>query len=410
MDIISKACNLMDTLGEALVHHVWAPLLEVALAPDKGTWFQKRIPRNSDGVSGLELRIPFLTELPWAWRGMREEGYTPTGSKFASGSMTAELTCHAYSMMVGLFELEKSGADQSAIKDIMNRHGQWMVRTYPYYLRAILWTSNGAQKAMGKVVSVNGLEVTLDNAGLWNTGLKDRAKLFEPGMILQAYRSTAKLGSPVKVTAVNKGTGVITLDEDPGLADNDTFVCADIGGLDIPYADGCPGILDVLDDDNTFQGVNRSTAANAWARAVVKSGSGVTFGRAMFQQFFQDCYFPNEAVTHPDVINAYWENVLADNIRYANTRSFEDGVVGLKIDNTTLVGDWDCDRDKVLVPAFGESGIRLADKGEIAPLFNQGWKQLEKRPFLEKTYCKWLLLVAEDCRKAGLLHTITLPS
>lgn len=413
MDIIAKCSNLLNTLGTELVHTVWAPLVDVSLAPDRGHALVAAIPRSNEGIDGIKLSIPMMTELPWGWRAMSETGYTPSASKYSSSSMTAQLACFSYTMMVGLFELEHSKASASEIKNLVDLRGQWMVKAFPYFLRAMLFSPMGSLKAVGQVVSVatsTNITVTIDNAGLWNTATKDRAKLIEPGMYLQAYRSSAKLGAPFKVTSVAKAAGTFTIDADPGLADNDLLVLCDIGGLDVPYPSDFPGFQDLLDDDNEIQGTNRALAANAWARSNVVSGSGGTFGRAMLTDFFNTCYMPAEAFCHPDMINAYFTSVLADQVRYADTRTFSDGVVGLTIDNTVLKSDWDMDRDKVFVPAFAESGIRLADKGAAAPLFGLPWQQIGKRPFLEQSYAKWMMLIGEDFRKTGILHTVTLPS
>jgi hypothetical protein len=268
---LNQVINTFNELSQHILPKTYLPAMYDVAFTRRRAGLSTKIPRSNEGVNGLKVFLTFITKWPWAWRAMSEFGFTPTGNKFASNEQYAQLSCHAAAAIVSLTEIEAT--EQGRWTDIIGRQMTALSKTFPYYMRALLWSSQNAQKALGKVASVNGLEITLDNAGLWNTSTTDICKLFEPGMIVQAYRSTAKVGAPVEISAVDKKLGKITLDSDPGLADNDIFVLADIGGMDVPYTTLFPGILDVIDDDNTFQGMNRSTATNAGFRAVVKSAS-----------------------------------------------------------------------------------------------------------------------------------------
>lgn len=406
---ITDVINSVNELSTDLMKDAYLPMVREVAFKRKRSWLADRIPRNGEGVDGLSVKISFVTRLPWSWRGMTEFGYTPTGSKFATEGMTASLGCHAAAAILSLHALQavKGPMVDAAWKDLIEQQMKALTKTFPYYTRALLWTSQNAKKALGKAVSVAGTTITLDNVGLWNTATTDRAKLFEAGMFVQTYRGTAKVGSPVMITAVDKELGKITLESDPGVADNDVFVCSDIAGLDTPYTDLFPGILDVIDDDNTFQGVDRSQAANAMFRAVVESASGVTFGYDLLSDFFHKCYNPAQAFANYKLVREYWKDNVQENVRYAPGGNVPDGYKGLSIqvDQTTLLEDDDVDMDKVIVPDF--ENMRIAEAG-VRNLFDMGWQQVPGRPFLEYVVAYWGLLLAEDTRYMGLLHTITL--
>lgn len=404
MPQITDVINSFSDLTNHLIPKSYLPAIYNVAFKRKRSWFCNRVPRSSEDVDGLKVHLTFLKKLPWSWRSMSEFGYTPTGSKFDSAEGSAQLGCHAASAIVSLTELEAT--EQGRWTNILDKQMMALSETFPYYLRSLLWTSQNSQKALGKVASIDSTTVTLDNAGLWNTETIDRAKLFETGMFVQAYRSTAKVGSPVEVTAVDKTLGTVTLASDPGLADNDVLVCSDIAGLDTPYSSLCPGILDVIDNDNTFQGINRSTSGNEAFQAYVKDASAETFGYELISDFLHECYNPDEAFTHWKVIRKYFTDNFQANVRYNDARTFEDGYEYLLIDKTKLYEDEDCDSDKMIVPDF--ANMQLADRGAVEPLFGDGWQRVAGRPFLQYDVVYWALLLARDCRYMGVMDNISL--
>jgi len=408
---LESSINLVSSFGEEVLRHVWRPkIYDVAfpVAQQDGSWFFKRVPRDSS-VKGLTANIAFLTRLPWAWRAMSEMGYTPNGGQFDSDDMTVNLGCHAATAMLTLHALEATQGDEAKIGGLVNRQLEWMAKTMPYYMKALLWTSTGSLKAIGKAASFDGTTVTLDNAGLWHTLLADRAKLFVPGMVIQWYTGSTKNGDPCLVTGVDYDAGTVTLDYLVGAAlptvlDNDIAVPCDVGGLDTPYTTNFPGLLDCLDDDNTFQGVDRSNDANAWARAIVQSAAGQEFSHEYLAKFFRKLGNPRSAFTHPEILDRYWQHNFVSQRRFADTRAFVDGYDSIKIGMTTLFGDMDCDRDKLIVPDFGEDGLKILDHGEVEAMFGDtSWKQVAGRPFIEHTEVYWATLAGNDFRRQGLL-------
>ncbi|MBO4511624.1 MAG: hypothetical protein J5746_02550, partial [Victivallales bacterium] len=286
--------------------------------------------------------------------------------------------------------------------------------TFPYFLRAVLWSPQGAGKAVGVVASVGGTgncTITLDNDGLWNTATADRCKLIERGMVLQGYDGTSgeKKGEPVRVMDVDKDLGKFIIYGDATgtakttFADGDYFVPSDTGGLDIPGMNDVPGMLDVLDDDNTFQGVNRASAGNRWARAYVKDGSASVYDYDLLSKFFRKCYNPKEAVAHIESVASYANHHFHDRIRYTPMETFEEDYTRCRVEGTWLYADEDMDRDKIAVIDFDNVTIRTS--GEIGPLSPEaaGWHWVQGRTYLEYIIGCWFTLAAEDVRKCGLL-------
>lgn len=403
---VTDVINSFSELSAELIPKAYLPTIYDLAFKRKRSWLANRIPRSSQGIEGLKVYLTFITQLPWSWRAMSEFGYTPTGSKLDAAEQSAQLSCNAAAAIVSLTSLV--AMEQSRWPGMIEKQMMALNRTFPFYVRGLLWSSQGAKKALGKVASVAGLEVTLDNAGLWNTATANRCKLIESGMYLQAYRGTAKVGSPVRVTSVDKDAGTFTVDVDPGLADNDVFTFSDAIGLDVPYSDLMPGILDVIDNDNTFQGVDRSAAANADFRSVVTSATGKELNHETLTDFFHKVYDPEVAYTNWKVVRKYWLDNIAEQRRYTDGGVFKDGMDGVVVGQTRLVADDDVDEDKILVPDFSADGMRLADKGALENLFGKGWQQVPGRPFLTYEVVWWSLLLAGDTRYMGVMTDISL--
>ena len=405
---ITDMVNVFDDFCNEIIREAWLPrIYDVAFDP-KRPEFWSRIPRTSEGIKSLKVYIPFIKRKPWAWRGMTAQGFTPSGNTLDVANMYFKLACSAAAAAVSDEELQATRLAASEMQNLLDQQMTWLMETFPYYLRAQVWTPDQALKALGKVASVSSSVVTLDNAGLWATSTKDRAKLFEISMVLQPYRGTAKQGQPVYVTDVDHVNGTVTLDRDveSQLADNDVLVCSDIGGLDTPYLTEFPGIFDVIDDDNTFQGVARDEAGTGWAHAIVQSASGETMDYDFLSTFFHRCFSPRKAYTHPDVVRAYFKNNIQPNVRFQPGGTYEDGVQYVDIDNTRLYGLDDCHRDKLFIPDAAGS-LRIAELGGVYNLFDKGWQQISGRPLIEYVVAWWGRLVANDCRKMALLTDLS---
>ncbi len=401
-------------IGDELLRKAWAPTIyNVAFEPH-GRWLTNRIPRTSRGVVGMEVNIPFQVETPVAWRGMTAHGYTPSGADRKYAQQKFKLSCAVAACNATFEEIKACGMSNAAIKDSINQKARDLVKSFPYFLKAVLWTTTGSGKAVGVVASVGGTgncTITLDNAGLDNTITEDRCKLLVRGMVLQGYDGSTNLkkGAPVTVADVDYDLGkfVIYGDESGNapttFSDNDYFVPADPGGLDIPAMTNVPGIPDILDDDNTFQGINRALPTNRWARAYCEDKSSAYFDYDVLAKFFRKLHNPKEAVAHIETIASYDRHYFGQRIRYTPMETFKEDYTRLRIESTWLYADEDVNRDRVLVVDFDNVSIRTS--GGIGPLHPaaSGWRHVQGRPYLEYLLGCWLTTATEDVRQCGNL-------
>lgn len=400
-----EAINSFNELTDVLVKKVWFPTLyDLALERRRAELVQN-IPRSNENVDGLQVHVPYLMEIPWAWRAMSEFGYTPTGSKYDATEGVINLGCHASNAIVSLHEITTS-QDSDRWTNIINKNMRWIGQTLPYYMRGILWSSKDSKHAIGKVDSVSGTTVTLSTSGLWYSQTGDVAKLFEPGMYIQAYRSDSKVGEPMKVDDVDKKSGTIEVSADPGLSSGDLLTFSDVGGLDQPYDENVPGILDVIDDDNVFQGIDRSASGNRKFRSVIQDASGETLNYGLLKNFFHDCYDPEVAHTSLEIVKKYWTDNIQSGVRYTPGGMYVDGKgEGVQIDGTFLQIDDDIPAHEIIVT--DDQNWQIADRGGIENLFQRGWERVPQRPYLSYDVVYWFTLMAEDTRYFGRLHSIT---
>lgn len=410
---MDKVLQTFNELLGPVIRDVWLPsLIPIGFAikdPREGVMLRALMPGDgvpsSKGIDGTRVKLPFQTAVPYSWRGMNaRSGYLPTGYKFAFAQQYADLSCHAASAIASYQEIKDCQGNQNALGDILENSMKSLAQTLPYYIRSIFWSSKDALKAIGKVSAVAGTTITLDNAGLWLTDSGQITSLIEPDMWLQAYRGTVKLGAPFQVVSVNAAANQITIDVDPGLADNDVFVISDVAGLDVPYSNCC-GILDVIDDDNTFQGLDRSLAANAKYRPLIVSNSGNDPDYAHLSAFFEMAKSPAKAYAHPALVRWYYEHEIAAKVNYTPGGTYKDGVQTVQVDNTTLIADTQIPKTRIMIP--DPANVYPVGK-PMENLFNAGWVPVPNRPIVEYNVAMWLQLLGEDCRPMATLHTIDL--
>lgn len=398
-----QTINTFKNLTDELVRKYYLPTIyDLALSRRRAELVNK-IPRNSEDVEGLQVYLTYLTEIPWAWRAMSEMGYTSTGAKYHATEGWAHLGCHVSNAIVSLTELETT--KQGRWVNIMDKNIRWLGDTFPYYMRGLLWSSKDSKHAIGAVGSKSGLTITLDTAALWYSQTEDVAKLFEPGMWIQGYSGDAKVGDPVKVEHVDKKAGTIQIDHDPGLSSGDLFTFSDIGGLDQPYEENVPGIYDVIDDDNVFQGIDRATASDKF-QPVIQDATGKSLNYELLNDFFHDCYNPDVAHTSREIVQKYWRNEIAAGVRYTPGGLYQTGMgEGIQVDKTFLQVDDDVPVHDIVVP--DNENWRIADRGAIQNLFGKGWQQIPNRPILSYDVVYWFTLIAEDTRHFGRMHSVT---
>lgn len=402
----TELMNSLSELTQVLVEKVYFNALYNLAFRRKRSWFVNRIPRRSDEVQGLKANLTFLTSYGWSWRPMTEFGFTPTGDKITGAEMTFDLGCHVATAQITKTALEATDGDYSRIGHIAERSLRGLGETFPYYIRALLWSPASGILGISAGVAVANV-VTLSNTGLPNSHVRDRSRYFEPGMVVQVFTAAqVPRGNPVHIVSVNKETGTITLESDPGIAAGDLFCLSDLGGQDQVINNSSPGVFDVIDDNNTFQNIDRSLAANEKFRSVVNSNGGVprTLTRDLLTTFLHDVYDPDYAFAEWRVVRGFWSANIRGDIRYQQATEFKDGYQGVTVGKTFLVEDDDAHFDKVFVPDF--SHMFIADKGSIESLFNMGWRQVPGRPFIEYPVVYWCRLAADDTRYMGVLSDL----
>jgi hypothetical protein len=398
--------NAFDDLTAELLEKVYFGALYNIAFRRKRSWFVNRIERRSDEVQGLEVNLTFLKTYGWSWRPMTEFGFTSTGDKLEGAEMTARLGCHTASAQVTKTAIEGTDGDFSRIGSIVDRSMRGLLETFPYYIRALLWTPESGILGRADGAAVANV-VTLDNTGLPHSNQRDAARYFEPGMVVQVYDlAQAKRGTPVHIISVDKELGTITLESDPGIALGDLFTLSDIAGQDETINQSSPGVLDAIDDDNTFQAVDRSLATNEALRSVVNDNGGVPrlLDRTLLTNFLHDVYDPDHAFSEWRVVRGYWSDNFRGDIRYQQAMDFIDGYQGVQVGRTALVEDDDGHFDKIVVPNFPH--MFIADKGNVESLFDMGWRQIPGRPFIEYPVVYWARLMADDTRHMGVLSDL----
>jgi len=397
-----QVINTFNELTSELITKDYLPTIYNLAFERRRAEFVNRIPRSSENVEGLQVYITYLTKVPWAWRAMSEFGYTPTGAKFDAEEGYAQMGCHASNAIVSLTELEAT--KQGRWQNILDKQMRAIKETFPYYVRALLWSSQNSKKAIGKVSGVSNATVTLDTSGLWYDTSSKVAHLFVPGMFVQAYSGDSKVGSPVEVTDVDFKNGTVELASDPGLSAGDLFTCSDVGGLDQPYCENCPGIYDVIDDDNVFQGIDRSAHGSKF-KPVIQDATDQTLNYELLDDFFHECYNPETAHTSREIVQKYWQDNLASAVRYQPGGMFVDGHEGVQVGATKLIVDDDVPEHDIVVP--DHSNWQLADRGGLENTFGTGWEKISGRPFIEYNIHWWTLLIAMNVRNFGRMHSIT---
>lgn len=402
--------DYLQTADELLVKTYLPGLQAIINRPSKDSWLMKNLKKRSDMVRGTRANILFMPRQDWGWRPVHPgTGVFPSGGKVHLAEMGFRLAMHGAGIQVNLEELANLGPDNpEGLINLMATKVDPVIDGFPTYLQLMVRTPQS-----GIVLVASGAEsslsVAVDNAGLANTITGQRLMWLEEGMYLQWYRGVrTKVGEPVAILYLDHDNDTVYLAESRGVADNDFAVVTTIDGdEDMYYIGGgtgseqemSPGIYDVLDNDNTFQGIDRSLATNHWARAVVKDMSAAVPTKATLRKFFRDC---NATVAHtsPKVLDYLYEQLFVSKQQFVNTKDFKYGWGSIKFENTDIVGVPDGLDNSIDVIDFDE--VFIAQKGGIEDPFGKGWYELPKSTKQCRDFCWWGRLVAKKVsRKNG---------
>jgi len=383
------------------------PVMDVALPKEYYSFFADRIPFSSEGVKGLQVYIPFRTKLNSSIRPTTRTGFRPTGSPEAVDSQNFTLKAIAGAAQVTDTDIEGCQGNLPEMIDLVGRAVKDIYTILPRYYRHMLWTPASGICAVSSGVPA-GTTVGIDNAGLWNTVSGDRCKNLWRHMWLAVLDSTFVYKGVVQVVEIDAANDQFIIDADlpapNAIANDDVFVISDIGAKEHGYNLSSPGILDMIDDNNTWQGVNRATAGNRWARALMDATGGLpTYEKQ--SDFYHNLGQPAHAITDWRNIRWYWEENFRENRRYTGTeRGFDDKYEYVQVDKTRLMADDDALQDYVLVPDLKNTAVYT--KGELKNFNGEGWKSVPERWYMEYCVKQFLLLGAKDCREMGAMTGI----
>lgn len=407
-DILTDWTNLQNDVMEEL--YMDKTVIEVSEPIEVYPFLCDKIKTDSSSVRGLQAKIPFRHVGNNSWRSMdQRDGYTPVGNVIDTDNQTFDLVGYAASATVSHRDIIATDGDHYLMADLGIQAIEDLYRQLPRYKRQFMWTGTSGVVAVASA-AISGSTVSIDNDGLEHTETRDLTKYIWENMFLSVYSSANAFKGIVQVTSVDRTNGTFTIDADTSptaIADGDQFVVSDVEGEEDDFNNSGPGILDVIDEANTFQGINRSTAANHWARAVVNDNSGT--GRyptyARLSDFFHDVYGPKEAYTSFKVIQSYWETNGREKVRLQVKQDFsEDFNKFVMIDDVKMYWAEDCHQDKIIVPDL--SNICYFTKGAPAPYRGEGWKRVHKRPIFEYVLAGFHLLGAKNCRMMGKFEDV----
>jgi len=404
MPTVQDILQNWNTESEAMLRHAYLPALYKVTKDQRGkSYLTPRVRRTQEGVQGLKAFLAFQTRAGHGWRPMSRLGYLPHGSPFAGAQQEITLGMHAAGLQATIEDIYAYAGNNSVLGDLLKAQMSGLMDSLPLYMRNLLWLPSSG--ILGVAASISGTTVTLDNAGLQHTSVYDLTKYFVRDDWVQTYTSAGvKKGDPVRVVWVDRERATIHLSSDPGIVDNDFFVTSDIVGRETAYNQFGPGMFDIIDNDNTFQGVDRSQTANAWARAWVYQGATPGTGEAPtydnLSEFFHQMFMPDIAVTSWRVIQAYFKNEFKSNVRFEQAGEFIDGFSSIKIDKTRLIEDDDALSDRIVVPDL--ANMMIFDKGEVMDMMGQGWKLDDERPTVSKHLMFFAAPAAKDCRNMGM--------
>ena len=409
MDMDERLFYYWTEIAEGLLQKSYLPGLNKVLErASNDSWLLKNLKKRSDMVRGTRAHMLFMPSVGWGWRPVNPaSGVFPSGGKTELAEMSYRLAMYGAGIQLNLEELANLSPDNpESLLPLMEVKVQPVFEGFPSFLQAMVRTPESGIILVANA-NESSLAVGVDNAGLWNTVTGDRCKWIEEGMYLQWYRGVReKVGDPVKVSYVDHDGNKVYLEESRGVLDNDFAVLTTPDGDEDMYylasedenaQEGSPGIYDVLDDDNTFQGVDRSVATNYWARATVVNRSGGVITKSTLRKFLRDTN-AQVVTTAPEVLDYLYEELFEGNRRYVDDQDrFRYGYDSIKFQNTRILGVPDGLKDSLDVVDFDE--VFIATKGEITDPHKQGWYPLPRSTVPCRDFAWWGRLVARKVTK-----------
>jgi hypothetical protein len=301
----------------------------------------------------------------------------------------------------------------SLMKDLVQAKLETMTRGFNWVDKLVVYAPTSG--TIGEVASVSGNTVTLEISG---TGLEyasaiDANRLFDQGASVQVYTSAGVArGAPRAVTGLRYRGRTVVLDDVTGIVDGDILVATDTSGLTDTRNQWGVSLWDAIDDNNTFQGIDRSDAVNLVFRSYVEAAGGAGVSYNLLANFFENfagrvnMQMPTKAYACWNIIDAYYQNMLQTNVRYqGGAPNMRDGYNSIMCGETLLIQDDEIPSDRVVIPDF--SGVSVQQNGppEILDANNPNTR-LPGRAIWERVLFQYKLLVATKFDTQGMLTGI----
>ncbi len=264
---VNKVTNTMAELAVNVIDPAIMPIMtDMMLPEDTNSYMTKKLRANKNKIGKVNLtnqkiEMPAITGVNYGFRSISEGGITPTGSKITTDKMSVAFGHFIGGINASDREIEVAMDSRTLITSLLMEKWRGLMATVPYYIRANIWNGQSGVQGVVDAGGVTGDVLTLTATGMNISDARDITRYLEEDMIVQIMDATGttKRGEPVKIIDVDKLGAEIILEAMPaGVAATDILVFADTTGDENDFGNGTQGIFDVIDDANTFQGIDRS--------------------------------------------------------------------------------------------------------------------------------------------------------
>lgn len=407
---------------EDVVRKAYTPLFPSLLLGKMRGPIRQRMMRNSDLVGeGLNAILTFKTQDSFGVAPLPRLGTFASGGTLGGQETEIALLRFNAGTQWELEDIRRARNSQSLIKNLVEAKMGAMPDAWSALDKVL--TLGPSSGAIGVVNSVSGTTVTLRHTGNTTSGLvydspKDANRLFSDNMFVQFYNTASPpvpVGDPVFVTFLEYLSDEVTFNAVPGgVGAGYLIVPTDSLGLTQGLNLFGDGLFDAIDDDNTFQGIDRSQAANARFRSFVHAATNSgAIDYAQMSEFFRlfsgrlGAQPPKEAFTPMEVIRRYYEVVFRGQQMWTNPNAnmqYVDGWGSVVIDRTRLIQDDELPMDQVVIPDLESITVQQAGP----PAAAHAPRLIEQRPIITYTELYYGVLTMQNPRTSGRMTGLSL--
>ncbi len=410
---------------EDVVRKAYTPLFPSLLLGEMTGPIRQRMSRNSNLVrEGLNAVLTFKTQDSFGVSPLERFGTLASGGTIGGVETEIALLRFNAGTQWELEDIRRARNSQSLLKNLVSAKMDRMPAAWAAFNKVLtLGPQSGAIGVYSETTAGTTSTVTLRHSGNTDSGLvynspKDANRLFSDSMFVQWYNgSDVAQGDPVFVTFLEYLSDQVTFNALPtGITAGWYAVPTDSLGLTAGYNLFGPGLFDAIDDDNTFQGIDRSTSANARFRSFVHAATSSPNGPINYEQmseFFRlfsgrlGAQPPKEAYTPWEVIRRYFEVAFRGQVMWTNPNAkteYVDGWGSTMIDRTRLIQDDDLPMDQVVIPDM--SSISVQQAGEPAAV--QPPTLIPTRPIVTYAELYYAVLTMQNPRTSGRMTGLSL--